>query len=147
MEDIADEAIISAPVDRVWKAIADPGEHVAWHPFATRIDGEHALGEVRTCSVLVGGKPGTSRERCSAYEEGTRIMWTVEHDSTGFSRMVTGWRTGFSLRPQGPGATLVRAESQFRPRLLARLMAPVIRRKFHQTQPAIPEGLRQHAEQ
>jgi len=50
VQDIADEVVVSAPVDRVWKAIADPGEHVAWHPFATRIDGEHALGEVRRCA-------------------------------------------------------------------------------------------------
>jgi uncharacterized protein YndB with AHSA1/START domain len=29
VEDIADEVVIGAPADRVWKAIADPGEHVA----------------------------------------------------------------------------------------------------------------------
>jgi uncharacterized protein YndB with AHSA1/START domain len=46
MEDITDEVIVQAPAERVWKAIQDPGEHVAWHPFATRIDGEHALGAV-----------------------------------------------------------------------------------------------------
>ncbi len=147
MEDIADEVVISAPADLVWKAIADPGEHVAWHPFATAIDGQHALGEARTCSVVIGGKPGTSQEWCSAYEEGSAIMWSVEGDSTGFSRMVTDWRTGFSLQPQGLGATLVRAQSLFRPRLPARLMAPLIRRKFHQAQRAILDGLRQHAEQ
>src|SRR5262249_26081126 len=32
MVDIADEVIVHAPAERVWKAIADPGEHVAWHP-------------------------------------------------------------------------------------------------------------------
>jgi uncharacterized protein YndB with AHSA1/START domain len=147
VEDITDEVVLGAPADRVWKAIADPGEHVAWHPLATRIDGQHALGETRTCSVVVGGKRGASQERCSAYEEGSAIMWSVERDSTGFSRMVTDWRTGFSLQPQGPEATLVRAQSQFRPRLPARLMAPVIRRKFHQTQRAILDGLKQHVEQ
>jgi len=144
---IADEVIVNAPAERVWEAIADPGEHVAWHPFATRIDGEHALGEVRSCSVLVGGKPGTTEERCSAYEEATKIMWTVERDSSGFSRMVTDWRTGFSLQPQGRESTRVRAESVFRPKLATRFMTPVIRRKFHQAQRMILEGLRQHAEQ
>ena len=96
---------------------------------------------------MVGGKPGTTEERCSAYEEATKIMWTVERDSSGFSRMVTDWRTGFSLQPQGPESTRVRAESVFRPRLLTRLMTPVIRRKFHQTQRTILEGLRRHVEQ
>jgi hypothetical protein len=147
VEDITDEVVVNAPADRVWKAIADPGEHVAWHPFATRIDGDHALGEVRRCTVVVGGKPGTTAERCSAYDEGSAIMWIVEQDSSGFSRMVADWRTGFSLQPQGPGATRVRAQSQFRPKPLTRLMMPMIRRKFHQVQRAILVGLKQHAEQ
>jgi hypothetical protein len=147
MEDITDEVIVKAPAGRVWKAIRDPGEHVAWHPFATRIDGEHTLGGVRECSVLVGKKPGTTRERCSAYDEESQIMWAVEQDSSGFSRMVADWRTGFSLEPRGLEETRVRAHSLFRPRPFTWVMMPVIRRKFHQTQRAILDGLRQHVEQ
>jgi hypothetical protein len=45
-----------------------------------------------------------------------------------------------------PAATRVRAESVSRPKLLTRLMTPVIRRKFHQAQRAILDGLRQHVE-
>jgi uncharacterized protein YndB with AHSA1/START domain len=147
MEDITDQVIVQAPVDRVWAAIQDPAEHVKWHPFATHIEGAHALGSTRTCSVLIGGKPGTTRERCSDYEEARTIMWSVEQDSSGFSRMVSDWGTGFSLEPQGPDSTRVTAQSLFTPkRLLARLMMPVIRRKFHQTQRAILDGLQQHAE-
>jgi uncharacterized protein YndB with AHSA1/START domain len=147
MEDITDQVVVQAPVDRVWAAIQDPAEHVKWHPFATHIEGAHALGSTRTCSVLIGGKPGTTRELCSAYDEARAIVWTVEQDSSGFSRMVSDWRTGFSLQVQGSGATRVTAQSLFTPkRLLARMMMPVIRRKFHQTQRAILDGLRRHAE-
>jgi hypothetical protein len=146
MEDITDEVVVKAPVGQVWKAIQDPGEHVAWHPFATRIDGQHAPDAVRECSVLVGKKPGTTRERCTSYDEGSEITWAVEQDSSGFSRMVTDWRSGFSLQAQGPEETRVRAHSTFRPRPLVHVMMPVIRRKFHQTQRAILDGLRQHVE-
>jgi uncharacterized protein YndB with AHSA1/START domain len=147
MAEIADEMVINAPVERVWAAIQNPGEHVTWHPFATEIDGDHALGAVRTCSVVLGGKPGTSRERCSAFDESARIAWTVEQDSSGFTRMVSDWSSGFRLQPEGDTATRVRAESAFRPRgPLVRLMTPVIARKFHQTQRAILDGLRQHVE-
>jgi uncharacterized protein YndB with AHSA1/START domain len=146
MEDITDQVIVQAPVEQVWVAISDPAQHVQWHPFATRIEGAHTLGSTRTCSVLIGGKPGSSRERCSAYDEARTIMWTVEQDSSGFSRMVSDWRTGFSLEPQGSDTTRVTAQSLFTPRLPARLMMPVIRRKFHQTQRAILGGLMQHAE-
>jgi hypothetical protein len=146
MEDITDEVVVSAPVARVWKAIQDPAEHVEWHPFATRIEGEHSPGAVRECSVLVGRRRGTTRERCSSYDEGSEIMWAVEQDSSGFARMVADWRSGFSLQAQGLEQTRVRAHSTFQPRPLARVMMPLIRRKFHQTQRAILDGLRQHVE-
>jgi uncharacterized protein YndB with AHSA1/START domain len=147
MEDIADEVIVKAPVERVWKAIQDPGEHAEWHPFVTGIEGEHALGATRKCSVLVGKKPGTTEERCSTRDDARRIMWTVERDSTGFSRMVSEWSAGFSLEPQGPGTTRVTARSLFTPkRFFVRLMMPGIRRRFHRTQRAILDGLKQHVE-
>jgi uncharacterized protein YndB with AHSA1/START domain len=147
VEDITDQVVVQAPVDRVWGAIQDPAEHVEWHPFATRIEGTHALGSTRKCSVLVGEKPGTTQERCSTYDEARTIMWTVEQDSSGFSRMVSDWRTGFSLEPQGSATTRVTAQSLFTPkRLPARLMMPVIRRKFHKTQRAILDRLKQHTE-
>jgi uncharacterized protein YndB with AHSA1/START domain len=145
--EITDQVTVQAPVDRVWAAIQDPGEHVKWHPFATRIEGAHTLGAARECSILIGGKPGTTRERCTQYDEDRAIMWTIEQDSSGFSRMVSGWRAGFSLEPQGSGMTRVTAQSLFTPRFPARVMMPVIRRKFHQTQRAILGGLKQHVEQ
>jgi hypothetical protein len=91
--------------------------------------------------VQVGRKAGTTKERCVERAEGARIAWVIEEDSTGFGRMVTGWRSGFTLAERD-GATIVIAESTFRPNnLLVRLMLPVIRRKFHQTQQAILRGL------
>ena len=146
MAEITDQVTVQAPVERIWAAIQDPGEHVTWHPFATRIEGAHTLGATRACSVMIGGKPGTTRERCTGYEEARAIVWSVEQDSSGFSRMVSDWRTGFSLEPLGSGATRVTAQSLFTPRLPARPMMPVIRRKFHQTQRAILDGLKQYAE-
>lgn len=147
MEDITDQVIIKAPLERVWEAIRDPGEHAEWHPLVTSIAGEHALGSTRTCSILAGNKPGTTQERCSTYDEARKIMWTIEQDSTGFSRMVSHWRAGFSLEPQGPDATRVTAQSLFTPkRFFARLLMPGIRRRFHQTQRAILAGLKQHVE-
>jgi uncharacterized protein YndB with AHSA1/START domain len=147
MEDITDEVVVGAPAARVWKAIQDPREQTEWHPFVTAIEGDHAPGATRKCSVKAGNKPGTTEERCSSYDEGRRIMWTVEKDSTGFSRMVSDWSAGFSLEPQGADETRVTARSLFRPRrFFVRLMMPLIRRKFHQTQRDILEGLKRHVE-
>jgi len=139
---IADDIRIQAPTPAVWQAITDPADHAVWHPFVTDIVGSHELGKVRTCSVLIGGKRGTTRERCVEREVGRRIAWAIEEDSTGFGRMVSDWRAGFRLEPAGPGTRVV-AESRFRPDgMLVRLTIPIVRRKFHQTQKAILAGLR-----
>ena len=139
---IEDELQIDAPPSTVWAAIKDPVAHAAWHPFVTVIAGEHSHGASRSCSVVVGTTSGLTHERCIEEEAERRIIWLIEHDSTGFGRMVSDWRAGFRLEPAGPGTRVV-AESRFRPDgMLVRLTIPIVRRKFHQTQKAILAGLR-----
>jgi uncharacterized protein YndB with AHSA1/START domain len=143
---ITDEISVQAPIAAVWRAIETPAEHAGWHPFLTDISGNHALGQVRTCSVMVGRKHGRTRERCVERDDERRIAWEIEEDSTGFGRMVSGWRAGFALSDRH-GATMVSAESTFQPKsLLVRAMLPVIRRKFHRTQQAILRALKQSIE-
>jgi uncharacterized protein YndB with AHSA1/START domain len=138
---ITDETTIDAPIAAVWAAIQTPAEHARWHPFVSQIDGEHQLGQTRECTVRVGKNDGRTRERCVEYEAGHRIFWAIQEDSTGFGRMVSGWRAGFTLEERD-GVTAVSAESRFRPRNVAVwAMLPLIRRKFHQTQRDILGGL------
>ena len=111
---IADELRLDAPINVVWHAIEDPTAHANWHPFVTAIAGGHELHEIRSCSVRVGRKAGSTKERCVEREDGARIAWAIEEDSTGFGRRVSGWRSGFSLA-ELDGATIVTAESTFRP--------------------------------
>lgn len=143
---IADELRLDAPIDVVWHAIEDPAAHARWHPFVSTIAGGHELHEVRSCSVQVGKKEGTTKERCVEREEGARIVWAIEEDSTGFARMVSGWRSGFGLAERD-GATVVTAQSTFRPKnVLVRGMLPLVRRRFHQTQRAILRRLQEAVE-
>jgi uncharacterized protein YndB with AHSA1/START domain len=138
---LEDTLTVEASVGEVWHALKDPAVHARWHPFVTEIAGEHRLGEVRTCSVLVGGKHGETKERCIVEQQATRITWLVEEDSTGFGRMVSNWRAGFSLTDRG-ARTAITAESTFEPNhMLIRAMLPIVRRKFHQTQRAILAAL------
>jgi uncharacterized protein YndB with AHSA1/START domain len=143
---IADELRLDAPIDVVWHAIEDPAAHARWHPFVSTIAGGHELHAIRSCSVQVGKKEGSTKERCVEREDDARIAWAIEEDSTGFGRMVSDWRSGFSLSERD-GATIVTAHSTFRPNnLMVRAMLPVIRRKFHQTQQAILRGLHEAVE-
>jgi hypothetical protein len=64
----------------------------------TDIAGEHELDHVRTCSVLVGNKHGQTTERCIEHDDGNRIAWKIEQDSTGFGRMVSDWQAGSPWR-------------------------------------------------
>jgi uncharacterized protein YndB with AHSA1/START domain len=144
---IVDELVVRAPISDVWAAIKDPVAHAGWHPFLTGIEGEHALAATRACSVDVGGKQGTTRERCVEEERERRIVWAIEEDSTGFSRMVSDWRAGFGLELAG-AETRVVAESVFRPRsVLIRIMSPIVKRKFHHAQRAILAGLKNACEE
>jgi hypothetical protein len=143
---ISDVVVVDAPLREVWEAIEDPVAHAGWHPFVVEIGGEHRLGADRTCSVVVGGKPGETTERCVEYEADRRIIWLVVADSTGFGRMVSDWRAGFELVEDDRG-TAVTAESSFRPdNLFTRAMLPLIRRKFHSTQRGILGGLQESVE-
>jgi uncharacterized protein YndB with AHSA1/START domain len=142
---IADELRVDAPIDVVWRAIEDPAAHARWHPFVSTIEGGHELHALRSCTVLVGSRHGTTKERCVERDENARIVWAIEEDSTGFGRMVSDWRSGFSLAERD-GATLVTAESTFRPgNLLVRALLPLIRRRFHRAQRAILRGLQEAA--
>jgi hypothetical protein len=144
---IEDEVVVNASNPVVWLAIKDPALHAKWHPFVTQIDGEHRLGATRTCNVELGKKVGQTTERCVEDEEGRKVAWSIEEDSTGFLRLVSDWTAGFRLEPRDAETTQVTAESVFRPRnVLVRLMIPLVRRKFHQAQRAILAGLKQAAE-
>jgi hypothetical protein len=107
-----------------WRAIADPAAHARWRPFVTTIAGGHELHRIGWCSVQVGKTKGSTKESCVEREEGARTAWAIEEDSTGFGRMVCGWRSGFSLA-QRDGATIVTAHSTCRPNdLVVRAMLP-----------------------
>jgi uncharacterized protein YndB with AHSA1/START domain len=141
---IEDRLRVDAGPGEVWSAIEDPAKHAAWHPFVTRIAGEHRPGAERRCSVLVGRRDGETRERCIEAEPERAITWTIEDDTTGFSRMVTDWRAGFTLTADG-GSTTVTASSAFRPRnLLVRSLLPLIRRRFHRAQRDILSALERY---
>jgi uncharacterized protein YndB with AHSA1/START domain len=140
---IEDELAVGASPEVVWNAIKDPAVHAGWHPFVTRIEGDHRLGATRSCHVDLGRKMGETTELCIADEEGQRIAWRIEDDTTGFLRLVSDWTAGFRLEPRDSGGTLVTAESAFRPKnVVARLLTPIVRRKFHQAQQAILAGLK-----
>jgi len=81
-------------------------------------------------------------------DEQQQIVWRIDSDTTGFSKMVSDWRAGFRLAgaPQAE-TTTVTAFSSFAPaKPLVRLAMPLIRRRFHHSQRAILAPLKRHVE-
>lgn len=144
---IVDEIAVAAPAGTVWAGVKDPATHARWHPFVTRISGEHRVGATRACQVDLGRRTGETREQCIADEAERRMAWRIEEDSTGFLRLVSGWTAGFELEPRGSNSTRVKAESTFRPKnILVRPLLPIVRRKFHVTQRQILGALKDAVE-
>jgi hypothetical protein len=126
--------------------LGDPVAHAGRHPFVTSITGEHRAGAYRTCTVHMGKTRGEVHECCVEADAGRTITWAIEHDSTGFTRMVADWQAGFHLAPRGTG-TVVTARSAFRQRNLAvRMMTPMIRRRLHSAQRTILASLKESVE-
>jgi hypothetical protein len=144
---IEDQRLVDADRGTVWQAIKDTTAHVRWHPYVTAIEGSHELGATRRCTVRLGRTVAHTSERCVVDVALEEITWRIEEDSSGFARMASEWTAGFALRETSTG-TIVTARSSFRPRtFVARLLLPVVRRKFHAAQRAILDGLERHAEE
>lgn len=140
------ELLIHAPVGAVWHAIKDPEVYARWHPFVVRITGQHALGEVRTCKVMIDHRPGATRERCAEDDEEWRITWKIEDDSAGFHERVTNWYSGFDLEHR-EGGTLVTARTSFRPKgLLVWVLDPIMQHRFRRRQRTVLARLKQFIE-
>jgi uncharacterized protein YndB with AHSA1/START domain len=147
LETLTDATTIAASIDKVWEAIENPDRHARWYPFVEQIDGDHHADSMRTCTVLVGTRRATTVERCTEREDGRKLVWRIESDTTGFSRMVSDWTAGFAIERDGPDKTRVLAQSVFTPaKLSAYVLGPILRRKFHQTQRIILASLEQYVE-
>ena len=140
MTEIADSLQVHARAAEVWSAIADPARHAAWHPFVTTITGAHReRGRA--------GDPLRRHQEAGSVHEGREILWAIDRDTTGFSKMVSDWRAGFRLAVSADGeTTTVCAISSFTPKPVVRPLLPLIRRRFHQTQAAILAALKRHVE-
>lgn len=71
------EAEIEAPIEKVWRVLADIPNYGAWNPFTPRIDTNLALGTPVVLHVAMKkGKPLlVQTEIMSRYEEGKLMAW------------------------------------------------------------------------
>lgn len=144
------EAIINAPVSRVWQIITDINLLDKINPGVISAKGRmDKQGETRTCEMQNGGKTGTMTERLSELVPERKTVWVIEQDSMGMSRMLKDPRFCFYLEKLDDGKTRIINESFYQPANLAvRIMnSLMMKRKMGQIQEQILMNIKKLAEQ
>lgn len=118
------EAIINAPVSRIWSAITDINLLHKINPGVIKATGRMDLqGETRTCEIENRGRKGTMKEKLLELVPETKTVWTIENDSMGMSKMLKDSRFVFHLDKIDDSKTRVTNETWYQPAgLMAKLM-------------------------
>jgi uncharacterized protein YndB with AHSA1/START domain len=123
---IARSRVLRAPVDEVWRVLADPYALPRWWPLVRRVEGVGAHGW-----TLVLGKPGGRGVRADQQleeSEPERLRrWSLLVAGSPFERVLSASVTEARLAPAGDGAEL-RLELRQSPRGWARFGGFMLRR-------------------
>ncbi len=141
---VRNEAVIDAPVDRIWSVITDINLLHRVNPSVVKATGAmDRLHATRTCEIVNGGRKGTMTERLIELAPNKRTVWTIENDTMGMSKMLNGTRFIFNLERLDDKRTRVVSETHYAPaNLMARIMnAVMMRRMIGKAQATILENI------
>jgi uncharacterized protein YndB with AHSA1/START domain len=123
---VARSRVLRAPVDQVWRVLADPYALPRWWPLVRRVEG---VGEHGWTMVL--GKPGgrgvRADQRLEESEPERLRRWSLLVAGSPFERVLTASVTEARLAPAADGAEL-RLELRQSPRGWARFGGFMLRR-------------------
>ena len=143
------EAIVNAPVQRIWTMITDINLLPQINPGIIKATGRmDKQGEGRTCEFNNKGKIATMTERLIEFVPEQKTVWTIEKDSMGMSKMLKETRFCLYLEKLSDNQTKVINESYYQPaNLMAKLMNFfVMKKKMGQIQEQILTNLKSLAE-
>ena len=126
------EAIINAPVSTVWAIITDIDVLPKINPGVISAKGRmDKQGETRTCEMDNKGRKGTMTERLVELVPEQRTVWTIENDSMGMKKMLSGTRFCFYLEKTEDNKTKIINESYYQPvTLMAKVMNALMMKKM-----------------
>ena len=147
MQEITIQSAVDAPIEQVWRVIADYGNVAVWNPNikASRIIGEQAqgVGALRQCDLSDG--KNYVQERITAWEEGKSLSLDVVDGTMPFEHA----EFEVELEAAGSSQTKVHMKMRFKPKggALGKVAAvvmikPMMRRLFGK----IAGGLKAHVE-
>jgi uncharacterized protein YndB with AHSA1/START domain len=139
------EAIINAPISKVWVAITDINLLHKINPGVITASGRmDKQGETRTCEMQNGGRKGTMTERLAELEFEKKTVWVIENDSMGMSKMLIAPRFCFYLEKLDDKKTKIINESYYKPaNIMVKIMnALMMKRKMGQIQQQILNNIK-----
>ncbi len=139
------EAIINAPVSRVWAAITDINVLHKINPGVISAKGRmDKQGETRTCEMQNGGRKGIMTERLAELEHEKKTVWVIVEDSMGMSKMIKDPRFCFYLEKLGDNKTKIINESYYDPaNIIVKIMnALMMKKKMGQIQQQILNNIK-----
>ncbi len=118
------ECVINAPVAKVWGIITDINVLHKINPGVISAKGRmDKQGETRTCEMNNRGKKGIMTERLVELVPEKKTVWSIEEDTMGMKKMLSGTRFCFYLEKLGENQTKVINESYYTPEtFMAKIM-------------------------
>ena len=143
------EAVINAPVSKVWAIITDITLLDKINPGVITAKGRmDKQGETRTCEMDNRGKRGTMTEKLVELVHEKKTVWAIENDSMGMGKMLKDPRFCFYLEKINDNQTKIINESYYEPaNLMVRIMnALMMKKKMRQIQEQILSNIKTLAE-
>ena len=131
---------LGAPVDAVWRVLADPYAFPRWWPLVRRVEGVTDAG-----FTLVLGKPGGRGVRADQVVEASEPerlrRWALVVPGSPFERVLTGSVTEATLAPAGADRARLRLELRQSARGFARFGGFMLRRAARRQLEAALDGM------
>lgn len=126
------EAIINAPISKIWSLITDIELLHKVNPGVIKATGSmNQLNGTRTCEMDNKGRKGTMTERLIEFIPERKTVWSIENDSMGMSKMLSDTKFCFYLEKMGDNKTKVINESYYEPAtFMAKIMNALIMKKM-----------------
>jgi uncharacterized protein YndB with AHSA1/START domain len=126
------EIMINAPVRKVWSVITDINLLPKINPGVVSAKGSmDKQGASRTCEMDDKGRKGTMTERLIEFVPEQKTVWTIEEDTMGMKKMLSGTRFCFYLEKQGDNQTKLINESYYLPNsLMGKIMNALMMKKM-----------------
>ena len=126
------EVIINAPIRSVWSIITDINVLHKINPGVIKATGRmDKEGETRTCEMDNKGRKGTMTERLIELVPEKKTVWSIENDTMGMKKMLSGTRFCFYLEKLGDNKTKIINESYYEPiTLMAKIMNALMMKKM-----------------